>query len=105
MSNFYCLPGKAGGSPMILARVGDFGPPVEAGLALDLFALGGESGASHRDDLVESLEGGDVLVDDGLVDQRPQRFSPAALPGCRRVGKRGAGRPASPASPRQPALS
>jgi hypothetical protein len=46
---------------------------VEAGLALDLFALGGESGASHRADLVESLEGGDVLVDDGLVDQRPQR--------------------------------
>lgn len=47
---------------------------MEAGLALDHFALAGESGTSHRDDLVEGLEGGDVLVDYGLVDQRPKRL-------------------------------
>jgi hypothetical protein len=38
-------------------------------MALDLFVVGGESGSAHRDDVVESLESGDVLIDDGLVDQ------------------------------------
>src|ERR1039458_8559242 len=36
--------------------------------------VAGEGGASRRDDLFKRLEGGDVLVDDGLVDQRPQRL-------------------------------
>jgi hypothetical protein len=31
--------------------------------------------------LIEGLEGGDVLVDDGLVDQRPQRFGRGRLRG------------------------
>ncbi len=47
---------------------------MEAGLAFDLFAVGGESGAAHRDGSVESLEGVDVLVDDGFVNQGPERF-------------------------------
>jgi hypothetical protein len=47
---------------------------VEAGLAVDLFAFCGEGGASSGDDFVEGLEGRDVFVDDGFVDQRPQRF-------------------------------
>ena len=79
---------------------------MEAGLALDLFALVGERRASCRDDAVEVGERRDVPVDDGFVDEGPQRL--------RRLDFRGVGGwktrrmpsgTSSPASPCQPALS
>ena len=50
-------------------------------MAPDFFAFAGEGGASRGDDFLEGLEGWDVLVDDGLVDQRPQRFGRLHLRG------------------------
>jgi hypothetical protein len=48
---------------------------MEAGSALDLLALAGESDALVGDFLFKFLNVGDVLVDDRLVDQRPEGFS------------------------------
>ena len=45
---------------------------MEAGSAFDDVALIGECGASLADDFVQSFDCFDVLVDDGLVDERPQ---------------------------------
>ena len=47
---------------------------MEAGSAFDGVAFVGESGASFSDDVVEFVDRRDVFVDDGFVDQRPQRF-------------------------------
>jgi hypothetical protein len=44
---------------------------VESGSTFDGVALLGEGGASLADDIVEFLDGGDVFVDDRLVDERP----------------------------------
>ncbi len=47
---------------------------MEAGSAFDGVSLVGEGGASLADDVVEFVDGRDMFVDDGLVDQRPQCF-------------------------------
>ena len=47
---------------------------MEAGSAFDGVAFVDEGGASFSDDVVEFVDGRDVFVDDGFVDQRPQRF-------------------------------
>ena len=47
---------------------------MEAGSAFDDVAFAGESCASFSNDVVEFLDRRDVLVDDGFVDERPQRF-------------------------------
>jgi hypothetical protein len=47
---------------------------VESGSAFDVVSFVGEGGASLADDVVEFVDGRDMFVDDGLVDQRPQRF-------------------------------
>jgi len=47
---------------------------VEVGSAFDGVAFIGEGGASIVDDGVELLDCSDVLVDDGLVDARPERL-------------------------------
>ena len=47
---------------------------MEAGSAFDGVAFAGESCASFSNDVVEFLDRRDVLVDDWLVDQRPQSF-------------------------------
>ena len=47
---------------------------MEPGSALDLLALLGEGDALGGDFLVELCDGRNVLVDNRLVDQRPQGF-------------------------------
>ena len=47
---------------------------MKAGSAFDGVSFVGEGGASLADDVVEFVDGRDMFVDDGLVDQRPQRF-------------------------------
>ena len=47
---------------------------MEFGSAFDGVAFVGESCASSSDDVVEFVDRRDVFVDDGFVDQRPQRF-------------------------------
>ena len=58
----------------LLLGVGDFGPPMEAGSAFDGVAVIREGGAPLADDFVEVFDCSDVLVDDGLVDERPRCF-------------------------------
>jgi hypothetical protein len=56
----------------------DFGltiwPPMEARSAFDGGAFVGESWASFSNDVVAFADRRNVFVDDGFVDQRPQRF-------------------------------
>ena len=47
---------------------------MEAGSAFDGVTFFGEGGASLADDVVEFVDRRDMFVDDGFVDQRPQRF-------------------------------
>ena len=47
---------------------------MEAGLAFDFLPFRGEDGATRGDDVVEGFEVGNMFVDDGLVDEGPQRF-------------------------------
>ncbi len=47
---------------------------MEAGSAFDGVAVIREGGAPLADDFVEVFDCFDVLVDDGLVDERPRRF-------------------------------
>jgi hypothetical protein len=47
---------------------------MESGSAFDGVAFVGESGASFSDDVVEFVDRGDMFVDDGFADRRPQRF-------------------------------
>src|SRR5208337_3035301 len=56
-------------------------PPMEGGAGSDLLAPLGEGDALVGDFLFEALDGRDVLVDDRLVDQRPQGFGRLQL-GC-----------------------
>jgi len=57
---------------------------MEIGAAFDGLAFLGERDASLGDDFVELINGGDMLVDDGLVDERPQRLRRLQF---RRVGR------------------
>jgi hypothetical protein len=45
---------------------------METGSASDDVALVRQRGASFADDCVELLDGSDMFVDDGLIDERPQ---------------------------------
>ena len=47
---------------------------MEAGSAFDGVAFVDEGGASFSDDVVEFVDRRDVFVDDGFINQRPQRF-------------------------------
>ncbi len=47
---------------------------METGAALDGFAFARKRGASLADDRVELVDRRHMLVDDGLVDERPERF-------------------------------
>ena len=55
-----------------LARIGDFGPPVEAGAPFDDLAVSGQLSAAVGNDGVESFDVGDMGVDDRLVDDLPE---------------------------------
>jgi len=57
---------------------------VETGPALDHSGLAGEDNASARDDRIQILDCIDMLVDDGFIQERPQRFCRLQL---RRVGR------------------
>ena len=49
-------------------------PPFEEGVCLDLIRVVGEDTATLGKNLIEFLQGLEVLIDDGLVRQRPQAF-------------------------------
>ena len=50
------------------------GPPVEEGMCFDLILIVGEDTAALGKNFIEFIEGLEVLIDDGLVRQRPQAF-------------------------------
>ena len=49
-------------------------PPFEEGVCFDLIGVVGEDTATLGKNLIEFLQGLEVLIDDGLVGQRPQAF-------------------------------
>jgi hypothetical protein len=49
-------------------------PPVEEGMCFDLILIVGEDTAALGKNFIEFIEGLEVLIDDGLVRQRPQAF-------------------------------
>jgi len=57
---------------------------MEAGSALDNLRLACERRAPRADDFVQSFDRFDMFVDDGLVDERPQRLRRLQF---RRVGR------------------
>ena len=59
---------------------------MEAGLAPDAVAVGGEADALTRDHSVELSQGVEVPVDDRLVEVDPQRLSGLELRGYRVAG-------------------
>jgi len=54
-------------------------------LAFDFVLFRREGGAARGDDLVEDFEVGNVLVDDGLVDERPEGLGGLHLRGVGRL--------------------
>jgi hypothetical protein len=49
-------------------------PPIEKGMCFDLIRVVSEDTATLGKNLIEFLQGLEVLIDDGLVRQRPQAF-------------------------------
>src|SRR3954467_12347915 len=49
-------------------------PPFEEGMCFDLIRVVSEDTAPLGKNLIELLQGLEVLIDDGLVGQRPQAF-------------------------------
>ena len=49
-------------------------PPFEEGMCSNLVLIVGENTTAFGKNLIEFLQGLEVLIDDGLVGQRPQAF-------------------------------
>ena len=59
-------------------------PPFEEGMCFDLIRVVSENTATLGKNLIEFLQGLEVLIDDGLVRQRPQAFGGLDLGRIRR---------------------
>ena len=67
-----------------LPRICDLWPPVEPGSGFQGWPIFGEDHTAAADDVVEGFESGGMFVDDGLIDEFPERLGRLKF---RRVGR------------------